>query len=227
MKKDNKPYDTAFKDLAEQDPELLLLLVGALVFLPAGMPDAPLTTVTMQAGGFVITITYTVVKFWEMSAKWALALGRESLLPFVPLMSGGLEEMEQSAMAINQIDNPTRRQELALHFVMLGGLRYNQEDLLNLLGRIPMIPMEIYRESSFYQMAVKEGRQEGRQEGRARLSNLFLALAQRRFPGANLMAEIERVHDLDALEQLCLSLDQFSSIEALRARLAELAVKPS
>ena len=33
MKPDNKPYDTAFKHLADQDPEALLRLVGAL---PAG-----------------------------------------------------------------------------------------------------------------------------------------------------------------------------------------------
>jgi len=78
-----------------------------LVFLPAGMPDAPPTTVTMQAGGFAITVNYTIVKFWEMSAKWALTLGRESLLPFVSLMSGGLEEIEQSAVKISQIENPT------------------------------------------------------------------------------------------------------------------------
>lgn len=30
MKRDSKPYDTAFKDLAEQAPELLLRLIGAL-----------------------------------------------------------------------------------------------------------------------------------------------------------------------------------------------------
>ncbi|MEO6726554.1 MAG: hypothetical protein ABIU20_02945 [Blastocatellia bacterium] len=29
-KSDTKPYDTAFKDLAEQEPELLLQLVGTL-----------------------------------------------------------------------------------------------------------------------------------------------------------------------------------------------------
>ena len=29
-KSDNKPYDTAFKDLAEQEPEALLQLIGAL-----------------------------------------------------------------------------------------------------------------------------------------------------------------------------------------------------
>jgi hypothetical protein len=53
MKKDNKPYDSAFKDLADQDPEGLLLLLGALplgakvkalpreVTTPALLPDQP------------------------------------------------------------------------------------------------------------------------------------------------------------------------------------------
>jgi hypothetical protein len=38
-KSDNKPYDTAFKDLAEQDPEALLRLIGAL---PEGATIRPL-----------------------------------------------------------------------------------------------------------------------------------------------------------------------------------------
>src|SRR5215210_4435924 len=38
-KPDNKPYDTAFKDLAEQDPEALLRLIGAL---PEGATIKPL-----------------------------------------------------------------------------------------------------------------------------------------------------------------------------------------
>jgi predicted transposase YdaD len=39
MKKDTKPYDTAFKDLAEREPELLLRLIGAL---PPGATVKPL-----------------------------------------------------------------------------------------------------------------------------------------------------------------------------------------
>lgn len=39
IKSDNKPYDTAFKELAEQDPETLLRLVGAL---PEGATVTPL-----------------------------------------------------------------------------------------------------------------------------------------------------------------------------------------
>ena len=42
MKSDTKPYDTAFKDLAEQSPELLLQLVGALP------PDATVTVLPRE-----------------------------------------------------------------------------------------------------------------------------------------------------------------------------------
>ncbi len=57
-KSDNKPYDTAFKELAEHDPEALLRLVGALpegatvtplpreVTAPALYPDQPYVVTT-------------------------------------------------------------------------------------------------------------------------------------------------------------------------------------
>jgi len=53
------------------------------------------------------------------------------------------------------------QQELSLHFLLLGGLRYNREELLELLGRKSMIPIEQLRESSFYQYILEEGREEG------------------------------------------------------------------
>ena len=160
MKSDKKPYDTAFKRLAEQDPEALLRLVGALplgatvrilpreisapalaadqpyeiigenlhyiahleaqirwkadvphriveydalfwinyhlpirsfvlVLIPDGLPpDAP-TQGVVQADGLTLIAHFTIVRLWELSAANALAQGRESLLPFIPLMNGG------------------------------------------------------------------------------------------------------------------------------------------
>lgn len=290
MKKDNKPYDTAFKDLAEQEPEALLWLVGALppgatfkllprevstpallpdqpfevigekehftghieaqtryelpmpsrfvdyeiylwikyrlpvysyllILLPEGMPEDVPTSARIQAGGLVIVVYYKVIKLWEIPAASALALGRDSLLPFISLMKGGREELEDAARAIGRIEDEKRKQEIALHFVTLGGLRYNRDELLDLLGRMPMIPMHILKESSFYQMAVDEGRE----EGLLKLVALFRHLAARRFPGVEFGPEVERVRDLDVLEQLCLDLDRIQDEQALRARLAELA----
>jgi predicted transposase YdaD len=155
MRRDTKPYDSAFKDLAEQDPEALLLLLEALppgatvkllprevsvqallpdqpyeitrgeekqlvhveaetrykaevptrvadymvylwvryrlpvssyvlVLTPSGMPDEVPTSLAIEAGGLRLIVSYRVVRLWEIKAREALALGRESLLPFVP-----------------------------------------------------------------------------------------------------------------------------------------------
>ncbi len=155
MRRDTKPYDSAFKDLAEQDPEALLLLPEALppgvtvkllprevsvqallpdqpyeitrgeekrlvqveaetrykaevptrvadymvwvryrlpvssyvlVLRPHGMPDEVPTSLAIEAGG--LRVGYRVVRLWEIRAREALALGRESLLPFVPQVVG-------------------------------------------------------------------------------------------------------------------------------------------
>jgi hypothetical protein len=130
VKSDNKPYDTAFKELAEQDPETLLRLVGALpegatvtplpreVTAPALFTDQPylVTTEGERQVAHVEAQTYydhgvparnarygailwvntnlPVIKLWEIDAREALAWKRENLLPFVPLMKGGRDELE-------------------------------------------------------------------------------------------------------------------------------------
>ncbi|MGH9835559.1 MAG: hypothetical protein ACRD9Y_21265, partial [Blastocatellia bacterium] len=236
MKKDNEPYDSAFKDLADQDPEGLLLLLGALppgakvkalpreVTTPALLPDQPYevisetehfvahveaqtryeqvvperfvdygarlwlkyrlpvrcyllvylrqrmpedapTSATIQAGGVKITVEYTTVRLWELSADEALKLGRESLLPFVPLMKDGREELELSAERLEEVKDETRQRELALHFVVLSGLRYNRSEIFELIGRSKMIPYEALKESSIIQWAIEEGMEKGMEKG--------------------------------------------------------------
>ncbi len=46
------------------------------------MPDEVATSLAIEAGG--LRVSYRVVRLWEIKAREALALGRESLLPFVP-----------------------------------------------------------------------------------------------------------------------------------------------
>jgi predicted transposase YdaD len=170
------------------------------------------------------------VRLWEIGAAEALALGRESLLPFVPLMQGGRTELESGARALGGVADEARQRELALHFVVLGGLRYNREELFEVLGRITMIPLEQLKESSVYQFIVEEGLKQGREQGREQgrleaLAHLLRRLAAKRFPELELGPELERVRDLEGLEQLCVDLDQVPEAEALRRRLAELAAR--
>ena len=228
-----KPYDQAFKYLAEQDAESLLLLLGDLqpgqkatiellpreLSVATRLPDQPYQVVTergahiahveaqtvydshiptrmaeygarlwikyqlpissyvllltqrglpkrapsvgrLDAGDVQITARYLLVRLWQVPAERMLALQRESLLPFVPLMHGGKAELEVGAQRLVTVADERRRREMSLHFLVLGGLRYNPEDLLDLIGRGMMIPWEQFKESSFYQFLAKEAARE-------------------------------------------------------------------
>jgi predicted transposase YdaD len=299
-----KPYDQAFKFLAEQDPESLLVLLGAIepgasvqvellareISVAALLPDQPYLVTTaegrrvvhveaqtawepgiparmaeygplhyfkyrlpvesyvlrltrrglpripplrgvIEAGGTRLVTRYELIRVWLVSAEETLQSGRLALLPFVPLMAGGRGEMEEGARRLGDVEDERRRREMALHFVMLGGLRYNRLDLLELVGRKSMIPLEQLRESSFYQFILDEGRAEGREKGReearkealAAMADLFRLLAGKRFPGLQLGPEVEAVGDPEALRRLSHELDALPDAEALRRRLAELA----
>jgi predicted transposase YdaD len=311
-----KPFDDAFKDLAEQDAAALLTLIGALppgatvtplprevsvqallpdqpyevsvegrkhvvhfeaqtyydrelpyrivdydvrlwlkyrlpvysyvlVFVADGMPPNAPESLAVDAGWLSVSARYRVVGLWQLSAADALAMGSESLLPFVPLMRGGEEELRRSAEALQAVADEVRRRELALHFVMVGSLRYPREDLFDILEEVKMLPIphDLIRRSEMYQYILdegraeglqrgrEEGREEGRQEGRQEaeqearqvMLDLLRRFAARRFPGLTLGAEVEQIRDLEAIEQVCLEMDEFADADALRRRLSELA----
>ncbi|HEV8484203.1 MAG TPA: hypothetical protein VGV87_11720 [Blastocatellia bacterium] len=324
----NKPYDRAFKYLAEQDAESLLILLGYLqpgqpaeievlpreidvsTLLPdqpyrvvigrdpwivhveaqtaydsripkrmaeygarlwmkhqlpvrsyvlmltrRGLPKDPPEEAQIDAGCIQISVRYELVLVWQIDAQEMLSLNRESLLPFVPLMRGGQAEIEAGAARLGGIADERKQRELSLHFLVVGGLRYNREDLLDLIGRKGMIPLDQLKESSFYQFIVEEGleegrkkgleegRQEGREEGlkegrneglkeglkegRAQgVAETLNKLVAKRFPNLNVTAEIDGIHDVGALQDLCLAVADLPNPEALRARLAQV-IKPT
>lgn len=118
------------------------------VLTPRGLPaDAP-TTWTIEAHDLRLTGGFTIVKVWELPAAEALATGSAHLLPFIPLMAGGKEWLEPCAQALGKVRARRQREALRVHFIMVGGLRYNQENLLDLLVRLAMFPIQAYRESS-------------------------------------------------------------------------------
>lgn len=290
---DKKPYDTAFKRLAEQDPEALLRLVGALppgakvrilpreisapalatdqpyevigenlhyivhleeqtrwkpdvpqriveydalfwinfhlpvrsfvlVLVPEGLPpDAP-TQWIIEADGLTLIARFTIVRLWELSAADALAQGRESLLPFIPLMQGGAEQLERCARDVGRIEDESQRRELALHFVSLGSLRYNRENLIDLLGRMTMVPDHVLRETPYIQSIIEETREEARAEECDTLTELLLHAISKRFPALDVSAELKRVRNPELLKQLFFDLDQMPDEEALRQHVATL-----
>jgi len=83
-----------------------------------------------------------------------------------------------------------------------------------------LITLEQLKESSFYQFIVDEGRQEGRLKGAREMLRMFAA---KHFPELQLGEEVDHIHDLDALQQLCVDVVfDLPDAETLKRRIAEL-----
>jgi hypothetical protein len=104
---------------------------------------------------------------------------------------------------------------MGMHFLMLGGLRYNRVDLLELIGGKSMIPLEQLKESSWYQFVEEEGELKNAR-------TMLQMLAAKRFPGLKLGEELDRVHDLAALRRLGLEVSDLPDAETLKRRIDEL-----
>jgi hypothetical protein len=136
-----------------------------LLLTKRGAPNPIPTEGVIESGRLRLTFSYEVVKLWELAAEVFLDAARPGLLPFIPLMRGDRAALDTAAARIVALPDATRR-ELELHFLVLGGLRYDAATLIAALGRPSMIPLEQLRESSIYQLILQEGKAEGRQEGR-------------------------------------------------------------
>jgi predicted transposase YdaD len=190
----------------------------ALVLTNKRPPKEPGGPVSLSAGHLNITLSYQQVCLWEISAETALGLNRDSLIPFVPLMQGGVAELEAGVRRLASVPEKSRS-ELSLHFLLLGGLRYNPEKILGLIGRATMIPLEQLKESSFYQYILQEGREEGREEGRLEgrlegLASVLLLQIQHRFgtPSSELVKKINAADD-DSLKAWAVRLLTAGSLE--------------
>lgn len=212
-----------------------------VVFSPEGMPPDPPSQLTIHAGWLSVTARCEFIRLWELSAKDALALGDESLLPMVPLMKGGEEELRQGVQALRKVADEARRRQLSANFAALGSLRYRKSALIELLlgGGNMLITPEILRETPLFQEMLeemredvrekvreelrKEVRDEVRDEARRKVIEMASRLAERRFPDSAPFEEIEMIRSLEGLEQLVLEMDQLPDADAFRRRILDLA----
>ena len=277
-RKQNKPYDDAFKLLAEGDAEALLLLLGeiklgepveitplhselristklpdqaykvvtasgarivhieaqssydhlmpermadygarewmkyrlpvtcyVLLLTDRQLPRNPVTTGRIDAGDVQITVRFRLVRLSQISAAQMLKTQREHLLPFVPLMQGGQKELIAGARALRKVKQESKQLELGLYFSVLGGLRYNPADLLDLVWRESMIPLRVLKESPTYEFLINEGKDQWKEEGKIEgLSNMLRLLIAKRFPKLNVKAKIKRIYNPALLELISL-----------------------
>lgn len=199
--------------------ESYVLLLTHDSALPADPPPA-----VIRVGDLFISKSYRLIKIWELDAEEWLASQRPYLLPFVPLMRGGEAHLTQVATELSQLSDEDQRLELSAYFAIIGGLRYDRDIINGILKEANMlIPREDLRESSVLQGWLEEEREEGREEGRtSTIYEMVRRAANRYFPNLTIGPELERITNLDALEDLCLTMHTLSDAESLRARLAEM-----
>jgi predicted transposase YdaD len=215
-----------------------------LLLTKKGVPKEPPEALTVSAGTLDIVVHARFIKIWEMSARRVVAMNRESLLPFVPLMAGSDRALEQSVQRLREVRDEQRRRDLSLHFLMLGGLRYNREDLLEMIVERGMIPIQKFKDSSFYQMILDEGKEEGRKkgiaegrkkgivegkaEGRAEgrvegkeegIAETLLLLLKERFPKLNVRRQVKSIKDAEALKQLFIDVMKLRTEDAVTKRI--------
>lgn len=91
-----------------------------LLLTRRNLPRNTPTTGIIEFGGSRLITNYQIIRLWEIPAAEMLALKRDALLPFIPLMDGKQAELEAGVEQLHQVADQRRRRDLALHFVMLG-----------------------------------------------------------------------------------------------------------
>jgi predicted transposase YdaD len=118
-------------------------------------------------------------------------------------------------------------------FAIIGSLRYDRAEIDRVLKEAFMrLPIEdIMQESSYVQAwhaqwreeGIEAGRVEGRVEGRAAtVYEMVRRAAERHFPALEIGPELERITNLEALEDLCLAMHELPDAAAVQARLRAL-----
>ena len=116
----------------------------------------------LDLGSIRIVAQYRVVRVWQLDGNRILKTRRASLLPWVSLANSSQRDLQQAAGRIAS----SRDRELAAKFVVLGGLRYDKDDLAAMLGKVgSMLTQEMIEESSFYQMIIEKGVAKGMEKG--------------------------------------------------------------
>jgi predicted transposase YdaD len=200
------------------------------------LPPAQLPPAEIRSGDLVILKGYRLVRLWELDAAQWFASERPFLLPYIPLMRGGEQHLTAIAQALSQLPDEDQRKDLSAYFAIMGGLRYDRTVLRQLLQEALMqIPLEDFRQSSIVQAWLEEGLEEGlakgiargREEGIARgraaaVYEMVRRAAARYFPVVSLGSELESITNLEALEDLCLTMHELPDAATLQARLLEL-----
>ena len=162
--------------------------------------------------GHRFIVEYQVVRLSEVDGEAILEAQQPGLMPFTPLMKppasmSGVEWTTHCAEVTRLLSvDSTVRNNLMVELWVMSGLAHERQDLLTL------IPEDIVKESSVYQMIIEQGKQLGAKEYAI---ERILALLNRRFNvsiASTLTPSLEAIDDLQQLSQL---MDEAAEAERL------------
>jgi hypothetical protein len=191
--------------------------VIAVVLCPKGQVRIdPEVLVESATGRSALQLKWTVVELWNVPAESLLATNDPGLMPWVPLCQTAKapEDILRECREIIDREAPSgERETLLVVTQVLTSLRYNDPDLLQILGgRDAMIESPLLNE--LRQEFSAEGRAEGRAEARG--TSIIEVLAHRFGPGEPQVEQAiqavrseERLDDLFHYALRCDSLDDF------------------
>ena len=192
-------------------------------------PRSVLSGTETNLGALRIQSTYQVIRMWELDPKPVLDSERPGLLPWVGLMQASAADFLVALHRVEESGDPKLRAQA----VLLGGLRYDQEGIRELLGRIGdmFITADILRESSVTKDFIREleenaiasglakGIEQGRIEEARRLIRKYAAV---RFPTLGDLPQLNLVADAERLEELMQGLITADSLESAAAALSKI-----
>jgi hypothetical protein len=157
-------------------------------------------------GDQIVTFYYRVIRAWEQPVE-PLLLGPLATLPMAPLADVPLQDVPS---VLERIDArlaaeapPAEAVRMMTSALTLAGMRLDLDIIEALRGRLRT--MNILKDSSFYQLMLKEGREVGRREGEIEGARKLLIRQGRirfgRLP-RSIRAAIEAIDDPERLEHL-------------------------
>lgn len=202
---------------------------SALILLrPQGTPAEVPIVGHYDIGSTRTTHPFQVIRLWEVDPTAILETDNPKLLPWAVAMKLSDEQMRRIASAIaRRADDET-----FARFLLLGGLRYDRDELGEMLGGRRMGLLDAIREgSSLFTEERAEGRAEGQAEGQrqgqADEARKLLRIGLRaKFPSLEHIPEIDRISGIERLEALCELLFTAPDPAAMREAILA-AVKPN
>lgn len=203
------------------------VLFMAEKYAPKDLPDR---LVHEGKSGLRIEVPYQAHRLWEVDPALCFEPACEELLPWAPLLKGGLAEFERTTVAMERLFEDREKAGalkpavLVSKLASLASLRYDKSAIKWFLERLEkkiMLSTDAFKVSWLYQEGLEEGKAEGiaagKAEGKAEgKSEAIRIILSDRFPALGLAAELNHVRP-ESLDTLLTAILKAQNPEDARA----------